>query len=61
MGNYANKLLFRIHENQKDNNESDSNVQTPKLPQKRVLVDPRSITVGITRTPIEVKKSISEI
>lgn len=32
----------------------DSSMCTPTLPEKRVLCDPRSISSGISRTPIEV-------
>lgn len=33
----------------------DNSMYTPTLPDKRILCDPRSISAGIARTPIEVK------
>ncbi|KYN31601.1 hypothetical protein ALC56_14099 [Trachymyrmex septentrionalis] len=65
MGNYANKLLFYTNESEKECNEhqmvvqqvtmEDNNICTPILSEKRVLGDPRSVSAGIRRTPIEVK------
>jgi len=65
MGNYASKLLSYTSENRKECNEhqmvaqqettEDSSTCTPVLSGKRVLGDPRSISSGIKRTPIEVK------
>ncbi|XP_011707096.1 PREDICTED: uncharacterized protein LOC105462273 [Wasmannia auropunctata] len=65
MGNYATKLLFYTNESRKECNEhhtvvqqattEDNNTCTPILSEKRILGDPRSISAGITRTPIEVK------
>ncbi|KMQ83062.1 hypothetical protein RF55_21048 [Lasius niger] len=63
MGNYMTKLLLHTNESQKESNEqavkqqmaTDSSMCTPTLPEKRVLCDPRSISSGISRTPIEVK------
>ncbi|XP_012223348.1 uncharacterized protein [Linepithema humile] len=62
MGNYASKLFH--NENQKGSNEiritqqviiQDNSMCTSILPERKVLIDPRSISAGITRTPIEVK------
>lgn len=64
MGNYAAKLLFHNNEAQKESSEAhvrceqqdvEDNMCTPPLPEKRTLVDPRSASVGIYRTPIEVR------
>ncbi|XP_018363888.1 PREDICTED: uncharacterized protein LOC108761701 isoform X2 [Trachymyrmex cornetzi] len=70
MGNYANKLLFYTNESQKERNENqmvvqqatmeDNNICTPILSEKRVLDDPRSVSAGIRRTPIEIKCTSSE-
>ncbi|XP_012057059.1 PREDICTED: LOW QUALITY PROTEIN: uncharacterized protein LOC105620163 [Atta cephalotes] len=69
MGNYANKLLFYANESQKECNEhqmvvqqttmEDNNICTPILSEKRVLGDPRSVSSGIRRTPIEIKYTSS--
>lgn len=62
MGNYMTKL-FHTNESQKENNElqgvkqqaaTDSSMCTPTLSQKKMLCDPRSVSAGILRTPIEV-------
>lgn len=65
MGNYVSKLLFYTNESRNESNEHQAVVQqaavennatcTPVLSDKRVLGDPRSVSAGITRTPIEVK------
>ncbi|XP_018404512.1 PREDICTED: uncharacterized protein LOC108781117 [Cyphomyrmex costatus] len=65
MGNYASKLLFYTNESQKECNEpemvvqqatvEDNSICTPILSEKRVLGDPRSVSAGIKRTPIEIK------
>lgn len=65
MGNYASKLLSYTNESQKECKEhqtsaqqasmEDNSMYTPVLSEKRVLGDPRSISTGIKRTPIEVK------
>lgn len=56
MGNYASKLLFYTNESQNENNDHQAVQQaTPILSNKRVLGDPRSVSAGIRRTPIEVK------
>ncbi|XP_018353563.1 PREDICTED: uncharacterized protein LOC108755188 isoform X3 [Trachymyrmex septentrionalis] len=69
MGNYANKLLFYTNESEKECNEhqmvvqqvtmEDNNICTPILSEKRVLGDPRSVSAGIRRTPIEIKYTSS--
>lgn len=63
MGNYASKLLSYTSESRKECNEHQMVEQqettednsTPILSGKRMLGDPRSISAGIRRTPIEVK------
>ncbi|XP_071581388.1 uncharacterized protein [Temnothorax nylanderi] len=65
MGNYASKLLSYTNESQKECNEQqtaaqqvtteDNSTCAPVLSEKRILGDPRSVSAGITRTPIEVK------
>jgi len=65
MGNYGSKLLFYTNENSRECNEHETVVQqatvednstcTPISSEKRVLGDPRSVSAGIKRTPIEVK------
>lgn len=65
MGNYASKLLPHVDENRKESNERQAATQqvtnqngemcTPTLPDKILLLDPRSVSAGIPRTPIEVK------
>ncbi|XP_012535625.1 uncharacterized protein LOC105836253 [Monomorium pharaonis] len=67
MGNYASKLLFYTNEGRKEPIEQQSTVQqataednkmcTPIFSEKRVLGDPRSISAGIKRTPIEIKST----
>lgn len=61
MGNYASKLLSYT-ESQKECNEQGIEQQstmednsTPVSSKKKVLGDPRSVSAGIRRTPIEVK------
>ncbi|XP_070153724.1 uncharacterized protein [Polyergus mexicanus] len=63
MGNYMTKL-FHTNESHKENNEiqgvkqqvaTDSSMCTPTLSQKKMLYDPRSVSAGILRTPIEVR------
>ncbi|XP_077255183.1 uncharacterized protein LOC143893546 isoform X3 [Temnothorax americanus] len=65
MGNYASKLLSYTNESRKECDEQqtaaqqvtmeDNSTCTPVLSEKRILGDPRSVSAGITRTPIEVK------
>lgn len=64
MGNYMTKLLSHTNEGQKESNElqtvkqqvaTSDNMCTPILSEKKVLCDPRSVSTGILRTPIEVK------
>ncbi|KAL0126855.1 hypothetical protein PUN28_005309 [Cardiocondyla obscurior] len=66
MGNYTSKLLFYTTENRKESNEhqevvqqiaNEDNVCTPVLSDKKILGDPRSISTGIKRTPIEIKST----
>lgn len=68
MGNYVNK--FFIHKTETYNNEIEKeeikdssaidevtvekNMQTPPIIRKTLITDPRSVTNGINRTPIEV-------
>lgn len=69
MGNYINRILSRISGNLDENDEiqsiteqkfaSDDNTTcTPLSNNTRMLIDPRSATSGILRTPIEVKKGL---
>lgn len=65
MGNYMNKLLFHADENRKENeaqtieqqqvDKEDNNMCTPTVPQGKLLIDPRSASSGIKRTPILVR------
>ncbi|KAL6257423.1 hypothetical protein P5V15_010995 [Pogonomyrmex californicus] len=67
MGNYASKLLF-YNENRKESTDpsaiaqqatvEDVSMNTPILFERKVLVDPRSVSAGIKRTPIEVKNTL---
>lgn len=62
MGNYMNKLLFHADESRKENEaqtmeqpqvaKEDNNFCTPTYPQEKFLIDPRSASSGIKRTPI---------
>lgn len=68
MGNYVNK--FFTHKSETYNNEIEKkeikdssaidevtvekNMQTPPIIRKTLVTDPRSVTSGISRTPIEV-------
>lgn len=64
MGNYVSKLLSYTNESQKEYNEhqviaqqsivEDNSISTPVLSEKKMLGDPRSVSAGIKRTPIEV-------
>lgn len=66
MGNYINKKLNLVSadESQGESIEKqvvaqqattqDTKIYTPTMPDKKLLLDPRSISVGISRTPIEV-------
>ncbi|XP_076643785.1 uncharacterized protein LOC143354014 isoform X2 [Halictus rubicundus] len=63
MGNYVNKYFLQNPETEKEETEAqsastdeksvDDNVHTP-VAQKTLPIDPRSVTSGINRTPIEV-------
>jgi len=65
MGNFANKLLFYSNETRKESNKiqiieqqtelENKDMCTPTFSERRILVDPRSASAGIPRTPIEVK------
>lgn len=65
MGNYVSKLLSYTNESRKECNEhqvvaqqsimEDNSMSTPVLSEKKLLGDPRSVSAGIKRTPIEVK------
>ncbi|XP_050453043.1 uncharacterized protein LOC126852351 [Cataglyphis hispanica] len=67
MGNYMTKL-FHPNESQKENElqavkqqvATDSSLCTP-LSQKKMLCDPRSVSAGILRTPIEAVMQDSDI
>lgn len=63
MGNYINKYFFHNTETEKEETKMQSpsteeeivedNFHTPVI-QKTLSIDPRSVTSGINRTPIEV-------
>ncbi|KAG7197198.1 hypothetical protein KM043_007276 [Ampulex compressa] len=66
MGNYVYKYLLHDDEDEKndatiqspmENFSTDSNMCTPNMTERKLRPDPRSVTAGIDRTPIEVNST----
>lgn len=64
MGNYTSKIFSHNGDKSVDSSKIDNNLQDDKLitnqmctpvnQSKKIMIDPRSATSGIARTPIEV-------